>query len=46
MGGEVPDPDAENKAADFRDRVLRGLGREREGRLAPAVKRYAEELLR
>ena len=43
---EVPDPDAENKAADFRDRVLRGLGREREGRLAPAVKRYAEELLR
>lgn len=45
-GGEVPDPDAENKAADFRDRVLRGLGREREGRLAPAVKRYAEELLR
>ncbi|HEY6727523.1 MAG TPA: DUF4175 domain-containing protein [Polyangiaceae bacterium] len=45
-GGEVPDPNAANEAADFRDRVLRGLGREREGRLAPAVKRYAEELLR
>lgn len=45
-GGDVPDPNAANKAADFRDRVLRGLGREREGRLAPAVKRYAEELLR
>ncbi|HEU5077049.1 MAG TPA: DUF4175 domain-containing protein, partial [Polyangiaceae bacterium] len=45
-GGEVPDPNAANQAADFRDRVLRGLGREREGRLAPAVKRYAEELLR
>lgn len=45
-GGEVPDPKAENEAADFRERVLRGLGREREGRLAPAVKRYAEELLR
>lgn len=45
-GGEVPDPNAANEAADFRERVLRGLGREREGRLAPAVKRYAEELLR
>lgn len=46
LGGEVPDPDDDNKAADFRERVLRGLGKEREGRLAPAVKRYAEELLR
>lgn len=46
LGGEVPDPDDDNKAASFRERVLRGLGKEREGRLAPAVKRYAEELLR
>ena len=46
MGGEVPGPDDEDKAAKFRQRVLRGLGKEREGRLAPAVKRYAEELLR
>ncbi len=45
LGGEVPDPDDTNQAADFRERVLRGLGKEREGRLAPAVKRYAEELL-
>src|SRR5690606_38162568 len=45
-GGEVPDPNAANDAAGLRERVLRGLGRGRGGRLAPAVKRYAEELLR
>lgn len=46
LGGEVPDPDKQDKAADFRERVLKGLGQEREGRLGPAVKRYAEGLLR
>ena len=46
LGGEVPDPNDENKAAEFRERVLKGLGKEREGRLGPAVKRYAEGLLR
>jgi hypothetical protein len=44
--GEVPDPDGKDKTADFRKRVLEGLGREGAGRLAPAIKRYAEELLR
>lgn len=45
-GGEVPPEDAARKAEEFRRRVLEGLGRDRSGRLAPAVKRYAEGLLR
>lgn len=44
--GEVPDPDEKDKTKDFRKRVLEGLGREGTGRLSPAIKRYAEELLR
>jgi hypothetical protein len=34
-----------DKAAAFRRRVLEGLGKERGGRLDPAVRRYAEGLL-
>lgn len=46
FGGEVP-KDAEGTGArDFRRRVLEGLARSGGGRLAPAVKRYAEGLLR
>jgi hypothetical protein len=45
-GGDVPDAEAENGARDFRRRVLEGLGEEAGGRLSPAVKRYADGLLR
>jgi hypothetical protein len=46
FGGDVP-PDAEGTGAqDFRRRVLDGLARSSGGRLAPAIKRYAEGLLR
>jgi hypothetical protein len=45
-GGEVPNPNDQRGAEEFRRRVLEGLGRERSGRLAPAVQRYAEGLLR
>lgn len=46
FGGQVP-RDAEGSGAqDFRRRVLDGLARSGGGRLAPAVKRYAEGLLR
>lgn len=45
-GGPVPDPDGRADAADFRKRVLDGLGRRSGSSLAPAVKRYAEGLLR
>lgn len=45
-GGPVPEPDGRADAADFRRRVLEGLGRRSGGSLAPAVKRYAEGLLR
>ncbi len=40
--GEVPDQD-KDRARDFRERIERGLGRG-SGRLAPAVRRYAEDL--
>jgi hypothetical protein len=43
--GEVPD-EAKNAAEDFRRRVLEGLGETSGGRYGPAVKRYAEGLLR
>jgi hypothetical protein len=45
-GGDVPDPDDKNAAEDFRRRVLQGLSGQSGGRLSPAVKRYAEGLLR
>jgi paraquat-inducible protein B len=44
LGGDVPG-DAQQRAEEFRRRVLEGLGKGREGPLAPAVKRYAEGLL-
>lgn len=45
-GGDVPDPSEQNGAEDFRRRVLEGLAEQAGGRLSPAVKRYAEGLLR
>ncbi len=47
MGGkaDVPRADDRRRAEDFRKRVLEGLGRERGGRLSPAIERYAEGLL-
>jgi hypothetical protein len=45
MGGDVPDAEQRNKADDFRRRVVRGLGTGADGRIGPAVKRYAEGLL-
>lgn len=45
FGGDVPDAPEQNKAAEFRRRVLESLG-DGSGRLAPAIKRYAEGLLR
>ncbi len=44
-GGEVPGEE-EDRSQDFRRRVVEGLSSERSGRLAPAVRRYAEGLLR
>jgi hypothetical protein len=44
-GGEVPKKDDGKRAEEFRNRVLRGLGKAKNGRLAPAVRRYAEGLL-
>lgn len=46
QGGDVPGPDDKAKAEDFRRRVLEGLGKEKSERLSPAVRRYAEGLLR
>ncbi|MEN9578329.1 MAG: hypothetical protein RJA70_1338 [Pseudomonadota bacterium] len=46
VGGDVPDPALHNGAEDFRRRVLEGLGKRSGGRLSPAVRRYAEGLLR
>jgi hypothetical protein len=45
FGGEVPEASDQNKAEEFRRRVLESLG-DGSGRLAPAIKRYAEGLLR
>ena len=42
----VPKAEQRRSAEEFRRRVLEGLGRESGGRLAPAVRRYAEGLLR
>lgn len=46
IGGDVPKPEKENRAEAFRRRVLDGLSKRSGGRLSPAVKRYAEGLLR
>lgn len=46
FGGDVPKAEQQNKAEEFRRRVLENLGNGSAGRLAPAVKRYAEGLLR
>lgn len=46
FGGEVPEAEALNAAEQFRRRVLENLGDGAAGRFAPAVKRYAEGLLR
>lgn len=45
-GGEVPPEGKAERAEDFRKRVLEGLGKDKGGRLSPAVRRYAEGLLR
>lgn len=45
-GGDVPNSDDGKRAEDFRRRVVDGLGKGSGGRLGPAVKRYAEGLLR
>lgn len=45
-GGDVPDPARGDRAEDFRRRVLQGLGEQSGSVLSPAVKRYAEGLLR
>jgi hypothetical protein len=44
--GPVAAPAPLDEAAHFRERVLRGLGRPGSTLLAPAVRRYAEELLK
>lgn len=43
--GDVPKAERNRQAAEFRKRVLKGLGQANGGKLAPAVKRYAEGLL-
>jgi len=45
FGGDVPEAAEQNKAEEFRRRVLQSLG-DGSGRFAPAIKRYAEGLLR
>jgi hypothetical protein len=46
IGGDVPSPDEHARAEEFRRRVLEGLAAEKSERLSPAVRRYAEGLLR
>lgn len=46
MDAPVPGRDKNQRAEDFRERVLKGLSRDKGGRLSPAVKRYAEGLLK
>ena len=45
-GGEVPERSKAERAEEFRRRVMQGLGQSKAGRMSPAVKRYAESLLR
>jgi hypothetical protein len=42
----VPGRDKNQRAEEFRERVLKGLAQDKGGRLGPAVKRYAEGLLK
>lgn len=46
FGGNIPAEERRKQAEDFRRRVLEGLARGEGGKLGPAVKRYAEGLLR
>ncbi|HVW26186.1 MAG TPA: DUF4175 domain-containing protein [Polyangiaceae bacterium] len=46
IGGDVPSPDDRARAEEFRRRVIEGLSTEKSERLSPAVRRYAEGLLR
>ena len=46
MNAPVPGRDKNQRAEEFRQRVLKGLARDKGGRLGPAVKRYAEGLLK
>jgi hypothetical protein len=46
IGGDVPSPDEHARAEEFRRRVLEGLSADKSERLSPAVRRYAEGLLR
>jgi hypothetical protein len=46
IGGDVPSPDDRARAEEFRRRVLEGLSADKSERLSPAVRRYAEGLLR
>ena len=46
VDGEVPKDNKGDGAEEFRRRVLEGLAKDQSGRLAPAVRRYAEGLLR
>jgi hypothetical protein len=46
FGGDVPNAEEQNRAEAFRRRVLENLGDNSAGRLSPAIKRYAEGLLR
>ncbi|HKY37297.1 MAG TPA: DUF4175 domain-containing protein [Polyangiaceae bacterium] len=43
---EVPGRDKNQRAEEFRKRVLEGLSKDQGGKLRPAVKRYAEGLLK
>jgi hypothetical protein len=44
--GNVPRADDKVRAEEFRRRVLKGLSKDQGGRLSPAIRRYAEGLLR
>ena len=45
-GGDAPEQERKRLAEEFRRRVMKGLSREQSDQLSPAVKRYAEGLLR
>lgn len=46
MGGEVPGKQESDSAEKFRKRVVDGLSKRSDGPLAPAIRKYAEGLLR
>ena len=43
---KVPEHERNQKLEEFHKRVVEGLSRDKGGRLSPAVKRYAEGLLK